>query len=108
MKLNKTIIIGLISCMQVANTLSAQQGLPFKAKKQFVMPSISKNEYLENTIIFKLKDQYRNISSINDVNHPLLKMVFQAVGANAIAKKFPHHQAPEKNEFRCWCFQSIF
>ena len=97
MKFNKTIIIGLISCMQVANTLSAQQGLPFKARKQFVMPSnISKNEYLENTIIFKLKDQYRNISSVNDVNHPLLKMVFQAVGVNAIAKKFPHHQAPEK------------
>lgn len=97
MRIKKTIIIGLISWMQVANTLSAQQSLPFKAKRQFVMPSnISKNDYLEKTIVFKLKDQYRNIASVNDVNHPLLKMVFQAVGVNSIGKKFPHHQAPEK------------
>lgn len=97
MKIKTTIIIGLAFYMQLSHTVTAQQNLPFKAKRQFIMPfNISKNEYLEKTVVFKLKEQYRNIASLNDVNHPLLKMVFQAAGVNTIEKKFPRHLAPEK------------
>jgi serine protease len=97
MKFTTIISIGLITCLQVTNTATAQQSLPFKAKRQFIMSSdLTQNDYLSKTIVFKLKDQFRNIASDRDVNHPLLKMVFESVGINKLAKKFPHNQAPEK------------
>ena len=83
--------------MQFTNIATAQQSLPFKARRQFVMPkNITQKDFLSKTIVFKVKDQFRNITAINDVNHPLLKMVFQSIGINTLSKKFPHHQAPEK------------
>lgn len=96
MKFTTIVSISLVSCMQFTNTAKAQQALPFKAKRQFEMPAnITQNDYLSKTIVFKLKDQFRNIASKNEVNHSLLKMVLDAVCVNTFGKKFPLHQAPE-------------
>lgn len=96
MKFTTIVSIGIISCIQFTHTVTAQHSLPFKAKRQFEMPAnITQNDYLSKTIVFKLKDQFRNIASKTEVNHALLKMVLDAVGVNTFGKKFPLHQSPE-------------
>lgn len=96
MKFAITVSIGIAICFQFSHSVRAQQALPFKAQKQFTMPAdITQDEYMPKTIVFMLKDQYRNIASNSDIDHPLLKMVLNATGVDKFGKKFPLHKAPE-------------
>jgi serine protease len=97
MKLNITISLGLALLMQFTIQAQGQLSQPLKARKQFVLASdLGPNDYTPNTIIFKLKPQYRNIAGDHKINNALLDQVFAYVGVNTFGKKFPKHSPPEK------------
>lgn len=94
-------LLGLMSISQFTTSAQGQLSQPLKARKQFIMPSnLTINDYTSKTIVFKVKPQYRGISSNTKINNPLLNQVLAYVGVNKLSKKFPNHAPPEraKNE----------
>ncbi len=94
-------LLGLMSISQFTTSAQGQLSQPLKARKQFIMPSnLTVNDYSAKTIVFKVKPQYRSITSNTKINNPLLDQVLAYVGVNTFGKKFPNHAPPErvKNE----------
>lgn len=101
MKLITYSLLGLMSITQVNSFAQGQLSQPLKARKQFVLASnLTTNDYAAKTVIFKVKPQYRGITSNTKINNPLLDQVLAYVGVNSLSKKFPNHAPPEraKNE----------
>lgn len=97
MKFTIFITLGIIGFLQYSTIAQGQLSKPLKARKQFIIPSnVTSKDYLPNTIILKLKPQYRNIAGLKKIDHPLLDQVLAYVGLNTLGKKFPNHKAPEK------------
>jgi subtilisin family serine protease len=97
MKSTTFIALGIAAFVQITNSAFAQKTAPIKAKKQSVIASnLSKKDYLPNTIVFKLKPQYRNLASRNSIQDAQVNKVLAYLGVGAFEKKFPFHQAPEK------------
>lgn len=97
MKLTPFISFGLIALMQFTAIAQGQLSKPLKARKQFIIPSnVTSKDYLPNTIVLKLKPQYRNIAGQKNIDHPLFNQVLSYIGVNKLSKKFPNHKAPEK------------
>jgi subtilisin family serine protease len=94
-------LLGLMSISQFTASAQGQLSQPLKARKQFIMPSnLTINDYTSKTIVFKVKPQYRSLTSNTKINNPLLDQVLAYVGVNKLSKKFPNHAPPEraKNE----------
>jgi hypothetical protein len=94
-------LLGLMSISQFTTSAQGQLSQPLKARKQFIMPSnLTINDYTSKTIVFKVKPQYRSLTSNTKINNPLLDQVLAYVGVNKLSKKFPNHAPPEraKNE----------
>ncbi|MBI4945649.1 MAG: S8 family serine peptidase [Bacteroidetes bacterium] len=70
--------------------------------KYFKMASnVKEGDYLPNTIIFKVKPQYRQNCKVNSVDNLLpLQDLLQAIGAQRVAKIYPRHKAPEQERNR--------
>jgi len=66
--------------------------------KSFKMsPNVKEGDYLPNTIIFKVKPQYRQNCKVNSVDNLLpLQDFLQNIGAQNLAKIYPTHRAPEQ------------
>ncbi|TAL60014.1 MAG: hypothetical protein EPN85_08200, partial [Bacteroidetes bacterium] len=66
--------------------------------KSFKMPSnIKVEDYLANTVIFKVKPQYRQNCKAHSVDNLLpLQDFLQNAGSWGVAKIFPRHTAPER------------
>ncbi len=92
-------LLGLMSVAQFTTSAQGQLSKPLKARKQFTMPSnLTANDYSTKTIVFKVKPQYRSISSNTKINNPLLDQVLAYVGVNTFGKKFPNHAPPERDK----------
>ena len=90
-------LLGLLSCIQINTHAQGQLSKPLKARKQFVMPAnLSANDYSTKTIVFKVKPQYRNITSTTKINNALVDQVLSYLGVNTFSKKFPKHNPPER------------
>lgn len=65
--------------------------------KFFKMPSNAKpGDFLPNTIIFKVKPQYRQNCKVNSIDNILpLRDMLESVGAQNLAKIYPSHRAPD-------------
>jgi serine protease len=97
MKLITYSLLGLMSMAQFTTAAQGQLSQPLKARKQFIMPTnLTVNDYSAKTVVFKVKPQYRSITSNTKVNNPLLDQVLAYVGVNKLSKKFPNHKAPDK------------
>ncbi|MCF8423246.1 MAG: S8 family serine peptidase [Bacteroidia bacterium] len=97
MKFITYMLLGLLSCIQINTNAQGQLSKPLKARKQFVMPAnLSANDYSTKTIVFKVKSQYRNITSTTKINNALLDQVLSYLGVNTFSKKFPKHNPPER------------
>lgn len=67
------------------------------AQKLYHLPNnISASDYLPNTIILKVKSDYRNVCAIDKINHSTFNTLASSIGANHLSKKFPLDRAPEK------------
>ncbi|MES2760702.1 MAG: S8/S53 family peptidase [Bacteroidota bacterium] len=92
-------LLGLMSLAQSNSVAQGQLSQPLKARKQFVLPAnITSKDYSTKTIVFKVKPQYRNITSNTKINNSLLDQVLSYVGVNTFGKKFPNHAPPEKQK----------
>ncbi len=56
--------------------------------------NIQPNDYMANTVIVKLKPQYRSISSANTIEDVLFKQLYTSIGGAGLVKKFPHSPPP--------------
>ena len=90
-------LLGLMSVSQLTTSAQGQLSQPLKARKLFTLPStLTVNDYASKTIVFKVKPQYRGVTSNTKINNPLLDQVLAYVGVNKLSKKFPNHTPPEK------------
>ncbi len=69
--------------------LSAQKSTPSSDQ-------IITNEYMENTIIIKVKPTFATFCSNSKIDHPLFNSLAIAIGVNNLHKKFPFDKTPEK------------
>lgn len=97
MKFTTLMSLGLVAFVQYTSIAQGQLSNPLKARKQFSIPAnITQKDYLQKTIVFKLKPQYRGVAGLKSISNPLLDQVLSYVGLNSLSKKFPKHNPPEK------------
>lgn len=66
-------------------------------KVHFVLPAgIKKGEYLEKTIILKIKSDFRSYCSLNEINDAGFIQLYHSIGGSGLAKKFPLVTPPLK------------
>src|SRR5690606_24720966 len=86
MKCVFTNLLLLVFC----TSLSAQP-----SHRDFVFPTgITQNDFLKDEIIIKLKPEYRQFASENEIKIPSITDELNAIGVSVIKKKFPHHAMP--------------
>jgi len=86
------IFIGISSSF--AQTINSNNKLP---ESNFKMPAkIKPGDYIEKTVIVKVKPQFRLICSSDKIENPLFKTLYSTIEGNGLAKKFPHAIAPER------------
>lgn len=67
------------------------------AQKTYTMPSpLSNDDYLNKTIIIKVKPQYATLCSSTKINHTLFNTMANTIGVINLNKKFPNDKSPEK------------
>lgn len=72
------------------------------ASQRFIMPSnINEADYLSNTVILRVKEQYRDYCSANSIKTPQATKAFSAVGMISVEKQFPNH-LPPRAKFNSW------
>jgi subtilisin family serine protease len=82
----------IVSIAQKINN-NVDKKAPFKFSQ-----NITNKDYLEKTIIFKIKGNYRNICSDNNINDTYLKNIFNDLGIVYLQKKFKNHDIIENNK----------
>lgn len=66
-----------------------------KTTARFKMPSDIKSiDFLEKTVILKLKSKFRFICTTNSINNDLFNLLYKNIEGNNLTKKFPHAIAP--------------
>lgn len=81
------------------SAITAQkQVIPQSVKSErFSMPSgIKPGDYMEKTIILKVKPAYRSLCSIDKINDPSFVQLYSSVGGTGLKKKFPLEREPER------------
>ncbi len=58
--------------------------------------NLKPGDYIEKTVIIKVKPQFRAICSSDKIEHPLFKSLFTNIEGGGLVKKFPHSKAPER------------
>jgi serine protease len=93
----KLILLALFASTVTAAT--AQQKMQSRPAtfSHFVMPAgLQKGDYLEKTIILKVKSSNRALCSDNSINDPGFNQLYSTVGGTGLRKKFPLIKAPER------------
>jgi serine protease len=74
---------------------NAQQTKKNSPSNEFhLAPGLTEADYKANTIILKLKPEYRNIATVNYINDPRLITVFNELQAQNLGKIYPRHTPP--------------
>ncbi len=100
MKKNLSVFVLLFfAVFSLENSFAQLAKSPYKNIKKFKLSeSITENDYLKKTIVFKLSPKYREIAQLNTIQHPQLQLVLNYLGVEKLEKKFPLHKAPEKEK----------
>jgi subtilisin family serine protease len=89
-----TLVLCLSAFVATAQTKLAKKQMP---KNYYQLPAdIQADEYLPQTIIVKVKPQYRHWCSIERIAEPQLQAALQLIEAKSVRKMFPAHQPPAK------------
>ncbi len=89
----------ILSAFLLFSSINAQQVVEFKnSNHYFTMPvNIAPDDYLSNTVVLKVKPQFRSDCSVNTIeNHPSLTTFLRSIGAYNLEKIFPRHTQPER------------
>lgn len=57
-------------------------------------PSLQSDDYLSNHVILQVKNSYRNICGVTEINHTKFAQLIQQFGVTNLKKKFPRHTPP--------------
>jgi hypothetical protein len=72
-------------------------GFQVAAQKMYQLPkTITSGDYIEKTIIIKVKPQFSNVCSNNKIDHSLFNSLFSSIASTNLHKKFPFDKSPEK------------
>lgn len=63
-------------------------------------------QYLPNTLIIKVKPQYREMCSLNNINVTELQKIFQNIQITSVRKKFPEQQPPQR-KYNKWGYPLV-
>ncbi len=63
-------------------------------------------QYLPNTLILKVKEQYRDKCSLYDIKIPELQKIFQSISVTSFVKKFPE-QRPPREKYNKWGYPLV-
>ncbi|HEX2786640.1 MAG TPA: S8/S53 family peptidase [Ignavibacteria bacterium] len=86
------IVVGLFSFSNKPDTTVSTKEVYFK------MPEgISQNDYVPNTIIFKLKESIRNGSGNDFIGSPVVNYALSQLSSERVAKVFPGKEKPESD-----------
>lgn len=81
-----TVLISFLTFGVVAQNSSTDH---LVAGEQYILPSnLTPKDYLGNTLVLKVKSQFRNISSKNGINSSIVNQVLSKVGIVEFGKKF--------------------
>ena len=92
--LSLAILAGVIS----TSTMVAQSKMgAYGSQAHFQMSeNVKPGDYLEKTIIVKVKPEYSSICSSGNIANPIFNQLFAELGGMSLEKVFPHVKAPEK------------
>ncbi len=92
----KKIITLCVLASQLCFPLYSQQKTSSPASPaKFVLPAnISLDEFMPNTIVLKVKPQYRGSCSLNAFNNQVFNDLLASVGGSRFERVFPHTPAP--------------
>ncbi len=93
-KISLAIIVGVISTTSIIAQTKAgvSSALPQFRMASNVMPG----DYLENTIIIKVKPEYRSICSATKIENVIFNNLFTELGGTDLKKVFPFVKAPQR------------
>jgi serine protease len=88
-KISTFVFITMVSCALAQNSKPSSSN--------FVLPEkITSADYMQKTVIIKVKPEYRASCSVNNIDNPRFTQLYTSVGGNGLKKKFPSVKAPEK------------
>ena len=91
-----TIIAGLLLSLSTLSFASDVNDIS-KGKKPFELSeNVTEKDYIAQTIIFKVKSEYRSSCQNNSVAIEGLNKVLTQLNAKGLAKQFPHAQIPKQ------------
>ncbi|MGI8893386.1 MAG: S8/S53 family peptidase [Bacteroidia bacterium] len=62
---------------------------------QFRIPeNVTKEDYAQDIVIIKVKPEYRNFCSLEEISIPALQALFSQISPSSLKKKFPTHLPP--------------
>ncbi|MDF2435681.1 MAG: Subtilisin-like serine protease [Bacteroidota bacterium] len=77
--------------------LFAQKSPTVSNTAHFSMPAaVRPGDYLEKTVILKVKDSYRQICSNTTINNPSFIQLYTTIGGAGLKRKFPKEKEPER------------
>ena len=85
------IFLGLLG----TSSLPAQQKNEFQNHFQLA-DNIKSGDYLEKTIILKVKPAFANVCALNSIENSTFKQLYSAIGGNGLVKKFPLAKTPAR------------
>ncbi|CAN5432905.1 hypothetical protein BH10BAC1_BH10BAC1_09850 [soil metagenome] len=93
-KISLAVIAGVISTsvMVAQSKVGINAAIPHFRMADDVKPG----DYLEKTIIIKVKPEYASICSDQKIENETFKKLFAELGGMSLEKVFPHTKAPEK------------
>lgn len=90
-KFTVTFVLCISVCIAIAQNNRSTPGAHFK------MPAnVNASDYLSNTIVFKVKPEYRSSCNKSSVNVTALQSAFDGIGTTSISKIFPNKTAPDQ------------
>ncbi|MEO8146723.1 MAG: S8/S53 family peptidase [Bacteroidia bacterium] len=74
----------------------------FSQAPQTIKTPSDRPQYLEKTVIFRVKPQFRNLCAVAGIDDADLQKVFSSLGIATYAKIYPRHKQPETeyNQYR--------
>ncbi|MCE9539904.1 MAG: hypothetical protein K8R85_11900 [Bacteroidetes bacterium] len=97
-KLKQSLVVIVFIVIGIYNVFSQSINSDNKyTGSSFKMPeNIKSGDYIEKTVIIKVKPQFRSICLSDKIENELFKSLFNSIQGNSLVKKFPHTKAPER------------
>ncbi|MGZ4117605.1 MAG: S8 family serine peptidase, partial [Bacteroidia bacterium] len=94
LKLKKISLAVLLGLLGMTSVFGQQKNI---LQNHFLMPSnLSSGDYLQKTIIVKIRPEFAAACSMNNIEKPVFKELYSAIGGTGLVKKFPFTKAPKK------------